>query len=111
MWTRRRGGKRQREQKSAARVDLERATVSVSEASGHELACLAPPAGALLARLELTMDLRGTDGGLCPGHRDAGGRPGPDLHLDGALLGEPLRALDRKSTRLNSSHVKITYDV
>ena len=39
------------------------------------------------------MGVPGTDGGLGPGHRDARGRPGPDLHLDGPLLGEPLRAL------------------
>src|SRR2546425_13159339 len=88
-----RRGKREREPKSAARVDLDRAAVGLSEASRNEQADLAPPAAARLPWLEQTMGVPGTYGGLGPGHRDAQGRPGPDLHLDGPPLGEPPRAL------------------
>src|SRR5690625_6901339 len=43
-------------------------------------------------------------------HRLAGGRPG--RNLDPVLVGEEMMGpLDRKSTRLNSSHVAISYAV
>src|SRR5690606_40484059 len=60
-------------------------------------------------------DLRACPGGPCPGLRQRRLHllpgPGPGDDVAAAELVRELVLLDRKSTRLNSSHVKISYAV
>src|SRR5690349_23956709 len=50
--------------------------------------------------------------GVAPDDRGVGlDQPGEPLARDGALVGGGDGAVDRKSTRLNSSHVEISYAV
>src|SRR5438874_4304668 len=68
-----------------------------------------PPTSTLFPYTTL---FRSPPGGRC-GHRAVHGRPGVASHRCTAAGGRGARAatLDRKSTRLNSSHVEISYAV